>query len=170
MKKIISLLIIALFASCSTMKKSVIYPAIGGALLGGFIGKELSPNKESEALNTLMGASVGSAIMGASGYMFYKSANPDLDMKDSPIRNQYDAPAPILEPDTGNTGFKILPSLKEKGSKNYISSPNEVPQEVQGALKPQYYQKYEAEPYTFEANGKTFSVPSLEVIEVGVEK
>lgn len=167
MKSKLVVIICFFMASCSTMKKSIIYPAIAGAVIGGIIGKELSPNKESNAFNAGLGGVAGATVGAGIGYMFYKEANPDLDLKDSPIREQ--EIEPIRENGYVNDKFVILPTLVPVGDKQYINLPTDIPQEVQDTTKKQYYRKYQVQNYTFEKDGKNYKVPDFEIIETGVE-
>jgi hypothetical protein len=90
MKIVIVFLIIC--SSCSSMKKSKIYGTsagvLVGGLLGGFVGKELSPNSQSDQLNTLLGSGIGALSFGAGGYYIGKnmySSNPE-NFKGDPIK------------------------------------------------------------------------------------
>ena len=56
--------------SCSTLKKSITYSALTGAVAGGSSGYVLSPDKESRSANSLVFGLVGAAIMGTAGYDF----------------------------------------------------------------------------------------------------
>lgn len=64
-------------SSCSTLKRSQFYASLGGAIIGGsigaLVGKSLSPNKESDQFNRLLGIGIGSLIGGVSGHYISKN-------------------------------------------------------------------------------------------------
>lgn len=88
-KNILIIILILNISSCSTLRKSQIYGAAATGIicgvLGASIGKELSPNKESETLNKVIGSASGATLCAAGGYYlgryFYKS---------DPRNNQYE--------------------------------------------------------------------------------
>jgi len=84
----ILLLVIFLSQSCSTLTKSKTYGAISGALicgtLGIYLGKELSPDKESDNFNKLIGLGAGSTLCGLTGYYLGKGL-----YKNDPANKEY---------------------------------------------------------------------------------
>jgi len=171
MKKLKSfslIFIILLVSSCSTMNKTLIYSSIAGAVLGGFIGKELSPDRDSDAFNTVIGATTGAALTTAVGYYFYKDANPALDLKQSPLKE--DIPmVPIPDQSFGQDKLRIVPKIGPTGKKEYLKFSDNLPDEIKLTAKKQYFKKYKTEAYSFDQDGRTYQIPSFEVIENGVE-
>ena len=161
------LAVILCLHSCSTMNKTLFYSSLGGAALGGFVGKELSPNKESNNLNTALGAVVGAALTSAVGYYFYKDARPSLSFKSSPLPE--DLPLlPILDDSFGLDKINIKPKIIPTGDKEYLQYAN-IPENLKKSAKKQYFKRYQTESYSFDQNGKTYQIPSFEIIENGVE-
>ena len=76
-KTLILSLIFMTFQSCSTLSKSKTYGAIGSALLcgtlGAYLGKELSPDKQSETLNKVVGMASGASLCAVGGYFIGKN-------------------------------------------------------------------------------------------------
>lgn len=72
MKKYLLIISLFLFNSCSTIDKSQLYGAIGGTLIGGFLGKTVgqktSPNKQSQGVNGTIGMILGSLAGAGGGY------------------------------------------------------------------------------------------------------
>ena len=51
-KKMILITIASLgLSSCSSIEKSMIYSGIAGAVIGGFVGRYASPDRESDKIN-----------------------------------------------------------------------------------------------------------------------
>jgi hypothetical protein len=154
--------------SCSTLNKSLIYSSISGAVLGGFVGKELSPNKESNNLNGVIGAGVGALASAGIGYALYKDAHPELELKQSPLKE--DVPlGPIEDQTFGMDKIKLTPKIRPVSKKEYLKFSKSTPKDIQDQAKRQYFKKYKTEVYTFEQDGKSYKVPSFEIIENGVE-
>lgn len=130
-KKIILITVSSLtLTSCSSIEKSMIYSGLAGAVIGGFVGRFASPDRESDKLNMALGSMIGGAAGAGVGAYFYK-LDPDnrtmktmLDMKNGKqddMKN-FEIGIPITEkfytvtPDTSN----IPEHLKNKVKKQII--------------------------------------------------
>lgn len=131
MKKNIFILLISLtLNSCSSIDKSMIYSGLAGAVLGGFVGRYASPDRESDKLNALMGISIGAAAGAGIGAYFFKLDPDNRNMKTMLNSNSsfdekekdFEVGIPISEkyytvtPDT----TKVPESLKDKVKKQII--------------------------------------------------
>ena len=154
-------------SSCSTLNKTLLYSSLGGAALGGVVGKELSPDKDSNNFNMVLGATLGAALTSALGYFFYQDARPSLRFKDSPLPEDL-PPVPILDDSFGLDKINIKPKIIPTGGKEYLQYAN-IPEDLKKSAKKQYFKRYQTESYSFDQNGKTYQIPSFEIIENGVE-
>jgi hypothetical protein len=154
-------------SSCSTLKKSLIYSSLAGATTGAYVGKETSPNVESERVNMAVGALSGALLTAGVTYLFYKSEKPDL--KDVKIEENKTI-LKIEEPNIQNDKMTITPTLIPFGNKKYLTFPNGLPKDVKETVKRQYYRKYKTAPVKIEHDGKTYKIPPFEVIETGTEE
>lgn len=167
MKKILVYSIILLLTSCSTLNETLIYSSMSGALVGGYIGRESSPNKKSENLNTVIGATVGAATTSLISYYFYKDAKPDLKMKNSELEKK--EIVPIEDLTLGLEKINLSPKFNAISEKEYMVFSKAVPSDVKKFAKKQYFKRYKTEPYTFEKEGKKYQIPSFDFIESGLE-
>lgn len=168
MKKISFLAILLLLNSCATKKRTLIYSALGGAVLGGFIGRELSPSNDADNLNTAIGGTAGGALGAGIGYLLYKDANPEMSLPKVPIKDEQSLD-PLIDNNFGMDKIKITPKIIPLGERQYIPFDKSVPDELRSNAKKQYFKKYRTEAYSFEQDGQTYVVPSFDVIVNGVE-
>lgn len=168
MTKISILILAALLSSCSTLKKTLIYSAASGAVVGGATGRALSPDKESNNFNTALGALTGALTSALFGYYFWSDANPDLKLKTpKPIENKK---LPILDDPVLNLGNLGLPqNLEPLGSKQYISINGKTPEEINEETKRPYYRVYKTQKRKIEKGNKVYVVPSYKIYESGAE-
>jgi uncharacterized membrane protein len=95
---VLNILFICFFSqSCTTSTKATVYSATGGAVICGSmgyaIGKDTSPNKQSEKINQLIGAAVGAVgcglLGGWLGNKFYKDDPENFTGEPIKIKNSY---------------------------------------------------------------------------------
>lgn len=168
MNKINTLILIASLSSCSTLKKTLIYSAAGGAVVGGATGRALSPDKESNNFNTALGALTGALTSALFGYYFWSDANPELELKTpAPLKSKQ---LPILDDpmlDLGSIG--IPQNLEPLGSKKYIPVNGKAPKEINQETKRPYYRVYQTQKRKIEKGNKVYVVPSYKIYESGAE-
>jgi len=72
--KLLSLVLISSFMSCSTLKKSLIYPGAGGAIAGAVGGFTLSDEDKGhdKGANALIWGTLSGLIASGIGYLIYK--------------------------------------------------------------------------------------------------
>ena len=130
-KKMILITITTLgLSSCSSIDKSMIYSGLAGAVIGGFVGRFASPDRESDKVNIAIGSIIG-GIGGAGVGAYFFNQDPDnrnmKTMLNNSISNQkslnhFEIGVPISEkfytvtPDTSN----IPEHLKDKVKKQII--------------------------------------------------
>ena len=167
------ILILVLLSSCSTQRKSEIYGAISGGLicgvLGASLGKELSPNIESEGVNKLIGGASGASLCSTGGFFLgralYKSDPRNQEMK------------PIEIKAIGNTSKQEMLNvgLNEVDFNDLKKMPNEaletpfiktLPKELKAKIQKQKIIKYKIEPQTIKTkDGRTLYFSGGEAIE-----
>ena len=145
-------LALSLFCSCSSLKKSKRYGGIfgtfAGAVIGGLVGKSLSPNEPSEKGNVALGAVVGSAIGYFSGRRLGKSyydedpenfQGPDIQLDKKTINNK----GMIRLEDIGAGAPPISINQNETKKEVFkVSDAKELPEELKGVAKKQFVIKH----------------------------
>lgn len=116
--------------SCSSIEKSMIYSGIAGAVIGGFVGRYASPDRESDKINIAIGSMIGGVGGAGVGAYFFKQDPDNRNMKtmlnnstgkQDNLKN-FEIGVPISEkfytvtPDTSN----IPAHLKDKVKKQII--------------------------------------------------
>jgi len=157
-------LLLLTLLSCSTLKKSITYSALTGAIAGGASGYVLSPDKESKGANSLIFGVVGAAIMGTAGYLLYEE-----DPRNKKLKPMIDGFRGLKENQVGIDlgGIKIEASL-DKGDV-YSSPKKALPKELQGKVKDQFIIKYQSKERYINKDNKTYYVPSFEIYEHAYE-
>ena len=168
MEKLTILLMLLINSACSNLSKTLIYSGSTGAVVGAIAGKKLSPDRESNTFNTILGATTGAALSMAASYYFYKDSRVDLELKNSPLKSE--APLmPITDHSFGMDQIKILPKITALGAKEYLKISDDTPIEFKDSAKKQYFRRFRTSAYNFNQDGKTYLIPSFEIIENGVE-
>ena len=151
-------IIIMLFSSCSTLKKTLIYSGLSGAMIGGMSGALLSPNKESRGANATLFSLVGAGVVALSGYALYKD-----DPRNYKLKNMLLPEEKSGELDLGLGKIKIAANLEK--SARYQVPIKELPESLKGKVKKQYLIKYESKERYINQGGKTFYIPPFEIYE-----
>lgn len=157
------LLILFLLCSCATRKSTSIYSSIAGVIAGGFIGKALSPNKESDQANAALGSLVGGVSAYYLGKKIYNNQHPDFKMKNSPLfKNEK---VDIIKGD--NSEIQYQPSIKTSTKKKYLK----VKGEKADLAQKLYLIEHKAEKKViFGKNGEKYVYPEFQFYEFGVEE
>lgn len=151
MNKTILILITVLLNSCTSVQKQKLYAGIAGAAVAGIVGaqlgKELSPNKQSDRLNQAIGTGVGilsGAFIGAKIGESLWEANPENRQLPSMLLPDEN---PNL-PETPKAQVKILtPSNPKK-----IKIETEMPSFLKGKVKEANVLTYDIEAYEEETD------------------
>jgi len=163
-----------LLNSCSTLKRSKFVGALTGALtcgvLGSYLGKELSPDKESESFNRVLGTGSGAALCGLGGYYLGASLyeNDPRNMEDEPIHFNDKNITPtssqqMLPPNFTNITFEDL-KHKTYGEES-IQLIKDIPNSLKEKIPRQKITKYKVDPQTIKKDGKTIYFSGGEAIE-----
>jgi hypothetical protein len=157
--KILIITFSVFISSCSSLDKSMIYSGLSTAVIGGFVGKYASPDKESDKFNIGIGAAAG-ALIGAGIGAYFFNQDPDNrtmktmleinpDDKNKLNQESFDIGSPINEkyytvyPDTS----KVPSHLKDKIKKQIIIEKTMPAREIIGK------------------NGKTTIIPETKILE-----
>ena len=158
----ISILIGLLFLSaCSSMKKTIIYSALSGGMVGATSGALLSPDAESKGANAAIFGLVGAGVAALAGYALYQ---------DDP-RN-YKLSSMLLDPpskenpnelELGPPQFKINANLEKREA--YQVPIKDLPEALVGKVNKQYLIKYESKEQYLKKGSRTFYVPAFDIYE-----
>ena len=167
-KNVTLLALVMSITSCSSLNKQVSYSAASGAAAGVIIGKELSPDKESDPLNMVIGLVSGALAGGALGYLMYQSSDPTKDIKPVDLKKNHsdnldnflpkDESTDLFRPNFIPISKKELDELQKKKLK-------------QQGIKPikAYIKEYKTKEEVIYKDGKKIVIPAHTVIEQGVE-
>lgn len=174
--RVIFLLSFVALSSCSTAGRSRVYGAIAGSLIAGYLGmelgRELSPNKDSERGNKIMGLATGTITGGMTGYylgnMFYE--DDPQNHEDPPLK--FDRSLEPPQQEELKSGSEIInlsdlaisrSSLKAVYEASVIKG---VPKELEESVSKQRILRHVINPHVFKTNdGRTFYFKGGEAIE-----
>lgn len=166
MNKLICLFVILMMASCSSLKKTIIYSSLAGGMTGAVSGSVLSPEKESRGANALVFGLVGAGIAGLAGYALYQDdpRNYQLQnmLRDEKKREMEEDPnlVPI-----NLDNLTIGATLDKKEA--YEVPLKKIPKELQGKVNKQILIKYQSKERYIKKGNKTYYVPPFNIYEHG---
>ena len=148
-----------LFASCSSMKKTIIYSSLTGGFAGATTGALLSPNQESVGANMAIFAVVGAGLSALVGYALYRDDPRNYKLKNMltdspPKKNGLEIP---LE------GLTIDANLNKREA--YRVPVRDLPERLRGKVGEQYLIKYKSRERYLRQGKKTWYIPQFEVYE-----
>ncbi len=165
MKKVVSIITLSiLLTSCSTLKKTVVYSSLSGAMAGASAGYLLSPDKPSRGVNAAIFGLVGAGVAALAGYSLYeedprnKKLNHLLDPQDA-------IDSGSLELDLDNLRIDANLSKEE----TYKTPVKELPPQLKGKIKKQYVIKYQSKERYLNKGNKTFYIPPFQIYEHSYE-
>ena len=147
------------FASCSTLKKTIIYSSLSGTMAGSLGGVALSPTKQDRGANAIVFGLVGAGVAGLTGYALYRD-----DPRNYKLRQML---TPEKEnPNSISLGLGPL-NLKAQLNKDeiYRVPVKKLPDKLKGKVGKQYLIRYRAKERYIKQGPKTYYIPSFEVIE-----
>lgn len=159
---------------CSTLGKSKVYTSLASSavcgVLGGYIGKESSPNKASEGFNKVIGLTTGATLCGIGGYflgeMLYKSDPKNFEYPPIEIEEKKkQTPAQeFIENDFGHLNLSDL-SI-EKNDQAITPLIEGLPEELKKKIDKQRIIKYRIKPQAIKTkDGKVLYFSGGEAIE-----
>ena len=177
-----ALLVVILSVSllgCSTLKKSKTYGAIAGGLicgvLGSAIGKEVSPNPESEGVNKVIYGAGGAAACGLTGYLVGTAL-----YEDDPRNHEYDPmkfedPKKQITPqeqlNTGLEGLDLSDLSIVKEGEAQVPLVQSLPDSLKSKVPKQKVIKYQINPQIIKTkDGKLLYFSGGQAIEHKYEK
>ena len=170
--KLIKLLILTtlfILSSCSSLNKSMIYPALGAGTLSAFAGAALSPNKESRNMNALVfgiSGAIGGALLGR----FFYNENPENKPLPSMIlpKTHQETNSIDFIPST-NSPIESPIVINTTPIKKYNLPEAPIPEELKAFAKKQYAIEYQVEGKVIEKGNSSYYIKPTTVIEYKVE-
>lgn len=168
MKTYLLLIIFTITSSCSSFdqssKSSFVYGGLGGAVVGASAGYALSPNKESDAFNSVVWGVVGSFIGAGIGYLLSADDPDNQEMKQMIRKEKF---REELEPLNDDFGFKLIVPTK---SESFVAPDQLLPERLKGKIKKQIITEHILmERIEKKENGKTLIYPETKVYEYDFE-
>lgn len=151
-------LVLLIFSSCTSLKKSIVYGGLSGGAIGAFAGSSLSPDSYSKTPNALIWGGLGVITGAALGYLFFKDdpeSNdlPQMILKDqTPMKTIEDFSAPFVIP-TEASKYKLNNAPLPKSLRAKVPSPSIIEMTI-----PERIQKLE--------NGRTIVIEEHKATEV----
>lgn len=164
--KLLILVLSLTMVSCSTLKKSIIYPSVGGFALGSAGGYFLSDEDKghSKEGNALIYGVVGSAIGAGLGYLLYK---------DHPDNNKLNHKMSVERELKGYQSLeREYPELRGKRLDSYFKLPvstKEIPKNLMDKLKTPTVKIYEIPSKIIEEDGKQIVIDKTKGYEYVLE-
>ena len=148
------LIILLLNSSCSTLKSSRFWGRVGGTVLlgslGYAIGKESSPNKESEKVNSYIGITLGAGVGAFAGdalaKYFYKEDPLNFEDKEIIIDKKVIAPQELIN--NSELSLNDLGIFTEKSIYKVYKTPvtSKIPKSLKKKINSQIVLKYKLKP------------------------
>lgn len=159
-----SVLILTLFSSCSTIKKSLSTGAIVGGVLGGAGGAIFSPNEESTNQNAYLGGVLGAFAGAGAAYLLHPQKKVKVKeslLLDQDIQHHKEVPIFDFSPELKN----IKPEVNFKPVKKYEVPLEKLPPELEGKVKKQFIIEYESNARTLEIGNRTIQISPFKAWE-----
>ncbi len=166
MKHLVLISVLFMTASCSTMRKSIIYGGLSGASLGAVGGAMLSPDKASKAPNMAVWGSVGALVGATLGYILFMDDPENRDL-----------PTMLQGRDAKKENFDLAPvnripptTITPKDSKKYKLETGPLPEHLKGKVQTPFIIEHDI-PERVEKleNGKAITIEGHKAWEVDYE-
>lgn len=166
MKALYLIFLALILSSCSTLKKSIIYPSVGGLIIGAAGGHTLSDEEKghSKTGNAAIYGGIGALVGAGLGYLLYKdhpdnkklqhALNIEDEIKNMPKASEY----PELKNRKLNGYFKLP-----------IQSSGHIPSELMHKLKSPTVKVYEIPSKVIERDGKQIVIEKTKGYEYVLE-
>ena len=158
------LLILVLFSSCSTLKRSITSGALIGGVLGGTGGAVFSPDNESTNKNAYLGGVLGALLGAGAAYLIHNDPKKKIKesmLIDNPVENHKEVPLFDFSPELKN----IQPEVNFKPVKKYEVPQEKLPPELEGKVKKQFIIEYQSEARTLEIGNRTIQISPFKAWE-----
>jgi hypothetical protein len=160
MKNIITVVLCVGLASCSSIKKTIIYSSLAVAMTGATAGALLSPNEKSRGANAAVFGLIGAGVAALAGYALFQDDPRNYKLKNM-LRDQKNLNPNEIELGLGN--IKIDANLEKK--ETHKVPVTDLPKELRGKVNQQFLIKYQSKERYVRKGNKTFYIPSFEVFE-----
>lgn len=158
-----ALLILFLFTSCSTLKRSMIGGSILGAGIGGAGGVTFSPDMESSNKNAYVFGLIGAAAGAGIAYLLHPQKKK---AKQKTMIMDQDTDGPLQLFDFGEDLKAIRPEVKFNPVKKYqVPLTNKLPHELEGKVKKQFVIEYKTEAKTIKVGKRTIQIEPFKAWE-----
>lgn len=153
------------FISCSTLKKSLVYPSVGGLVLGGAGGYFLSHEERgySKPGNAMIYGGIGALLGAGLGYLLYKD-HPDQKKLSHMLGVEGKLKAPVVDsyPELDHSVLHGEYKLPVKSSK-------EIPSSLLGKLKSPTVKIYDIPSKVIDKDGKQIVIEKTKGYEYVLE-
>jgi hypothetical protein len=174
-KNIMVFMVCMTLNGCATKRSSKLYAGIAGAFVlgtvGAIIGQEASPNKESDTLNALMGATVGAGIGGLLGSYtaeyFHEQSPENRELKNM-IHNKKPSANIPLNMNGGLGGLQISTKGVPVGTETLPVT--DIPDYMKKYIKKSQLTEYNIEEQAIQYGDKTMIIPEFKIYEQTFEE
>ncbi|MBT4789937.1 MAG: hypothetical protein HON90_00070 [Halobacteriovoraceae bacterium] len=163
-RTVILLLATSLLNSCSTLRKTIVYSSLSGALAGASTGYLLSPDEESRGANAAVFGIVGAGISALVGYSLYED-----DPRNKKLNHLLEKKEPLDPNSLGIDLGQLKIDAKLSQGDVYKSPSKKLPKKLRGKIKEQYIIKYQSKERYVNKGDKTYYIPSFEIYEHAYE-
>lgn len=158
------LIILLLNSSCSSLNTTLVYGGAGGAAVGAIAGHTLSPDRESDAFNTVVWGLVGGVVGAGISYLLRADDPDNQEMKQMLRKDALSINNPPLVEDFG---FQLIPP---SDSKSFVVPDQTIPERLKGRVKKQIVTEHIVqERIEKKEGGKTIVYPETKVYEYDFE-
>lgn len=163
MKNLLALILCILLSACSTLKKSIIYSSLTGAMTGATAGALLSPDKDSRGANAVVFGLVGAGIAALAGYALYQDDPRNYKLQNMLMEEEKKE---VLNPhqlEIGIGDLKIDANMEKQEA--YEVPVKELPEKLKGKVNKQFLIKYQSKERYIKNGSKTFYIPAFDIYE-----
>ncbi|PIP93482.1 MAG: hypothetical protein COW00_14650 [Bdellovibrio sp. CG12_big_fil_rev_8_21_14_0_65_39_13] len=158
--KVMAILVMMTLCGCSSLKKTIIYSSLAGAMTGATAGVLLSPDRESRGANAVVFGVLGAGIAAITGYALFEDDPRNYKLKNM-LRDEEKINPNEIELGLGDIKIDALLEKKEA----YPVPVTELPDQLKGKVNQQFLIKYQSKERYVKKGNKTFYIPAFEVFE-----
>ena len=150
-------------ASCSSLKRTLVYSSLAGGVTGAISGFALSPNKESQGANAAVFGAIGAGVSALVGYALYEDDPRNYKLKSMMLDPQASKDKDANDIDFNFGPLKIETKLTE--GEAYQTPITDLPEKLKGKVSKQFLIKYRSRERYVRKGDKTFYIPPFEVYQ-----
>ena len=156
MKQFLMILVCLGMIACSSLRRTITYSALSGAMAGAASGVALSPNKKSNKGNALIFGLATAVLAAGVGYALYQD-----DPRNYQLKHMLLGQSTKLDINLGT--FNINAKLDKKEA--YSIPVKKLPAKLKGIVNQQYLIKHRSKERVIKQRGRTFYIPAFEAYE-----